>query len=217
MRRLTWCDVSTPRGLGPLEVGCKPPAGRCGGRALPADMTGGASGAAKHRGRASPSPAPLLAPALPPLAAYIRLWSVSVVCRVLTRAGAELVWNEAVAAGAVAALCFPLQPAALILGFGLRITALLASLPYIHDSQHWCLHTDLAVCVAVLGVLRQRAAAGKPAGLLAGLGRGEAAAVAAGAAATVRAQYIVLYAAAALFVPQSTWPAPTLPFPLAAR
>ena len=34
------------------------------------------------------------------------------------------------------AFCFPLNPSALLVGFGGRVAFILASLPYVHDSQN---------------------------------------------------------------------------------
>jgi hypothetical protein len=137
-----------------------------------------------------------------PLAAYVRIWAFSVLCRTLTRAGAELVFNDAVCLGCIAAFCFPLQPAALLLGFGTRVASLLTSMPYIHDSQHWCLHTDLAVMAAIVGALWQRARAAKPGPwgrMLAQFEPDGAAAVVAEATGTIRVQYLLFYSAAALY------------------
>lgn len=137
---------------------------------------------------------------LAPLAAYVRLWAVSVMLRVLSRSGFELLYNEAVAFFAAIAFLFPLHPLTLLLSFGWRIAALVASLPYIHDSQHWCLHTDLAVAFAIISMLRQRMASGPAAvPLLARFSREEADVVAKDAASTVQFQYLLLYMAAALY------------------
>jgi hypothetical protein len=133
-----------------------------------------------------------------PLTAYVRLWAVSVTCRVLSRAGAELRFNEAVAACALLAFISPKQPAALLLGLGCRIFAVLASMPYVHDSQYWCLQTDLALVLVILGTLRTRSRNGVV-GPAAGFDSKEAASVAAGTASIVRGQFLLFYTAAALF------------------
>ena len=72
----------------------------------------------------------------PLLAAYVRMWAVGTCVRTLSRSGRELVLNEMAAGGAAIAFCFPLNPLALLVGFGLRVLALLISLPYVHDSQN---------------------------------------------------------------------------------
>lgn len=135
------------------------------------------------------------------LAAYVRLWAVATATRVLSRSGAELRYNEAVALCAVLTFCFPLRPTVLLSSFGCRIAALLASLPYIHDSQHWCLQTDLAVAFAAIAMLRHRlsAAGGVAKALLERFGHEEAEVIALDAASTVRTQFRILYLAAALY------------------
>ena len=74
-------------------------------------------------------------PPPPLLSMYVRVWAAAVCCRVLSPPGRELRYNHVVAAAAALAFCLPLQPAALLVGFGIRILALLASFPYVHDSQ----------------------------------------------------------------------------------
>ena len=85
----------------------------------------GAGAGAKGKGVAPIAGFPLLA-------AYVRMWAVGTMCRTLGRSGRELTYNEPVALCAFVAFCFPLQPAALLLGFGARVAALVASLPYVH-------------------------------------------------------------------------------------
>jgi hypothetical protein len=167
---------------------------------------------------------------LSPLTLYVRFWAVSVVCRVVSRAGAELlyllrrisilrmcslrIWvlfavitllvmvdmrvdgsryNEAVAVCACLAFILPQHPAVLLMSLGCRMIAVLASMPYVHDSQYWCLQTDLALTVSVVIVVRHRSRS------LASLNHKEAEAVAAGLAPIVRGQLILFYSAAALF------------------
>ena len=74
-------------------------------------------------------------PSPPLLPMYVRVWAAAVCCRVLSPPGRELRYNHVVAAAAALAFCLPLQPAALLVGFGVRILALLASFPYVHDGQ----------------------------------------------------------------------------------
>ena len=60
----------------------------------------------------SPSPSPAITQTklpLSPLAAYVRVWAVATICRVVSRAGSELLYNQTVAGCAFVALCFPLQ------------------------------------------------------------------------------------------------------------
>ena len=87
------------------------------------------------------------------LRVYVWLWSLGNLSRVLSLPGAELVGNAVVAATSAVALAFPLRPAAVLAAFGVRIGAMLMSLPFLHDSQHWCLQTDAVVAAAALATL----------------------------------------------------------------
>ena len=164
-----------------------------------------------------------------PLTLYVRLWAFSVICRVLSRAGAELLYlfrrisrltisperlfalefvvsvlmliktlvagsryNEAVAVCACLALALPQHPAVLLLSLGCRISAVLESMPYVHDSQYWCLQTDLALTVSIITVVRHRSYS------FSGFNHKEAGAVAVRTASIVRGQLILFYSAAAL-------------------
>ena len=69
------------------------------------------------------------------MAVYVRLWAVSTAARAISRAGRELVYNEAVVAGSALAFALPTSPVAALIGVGTRVYALLASMPHIHNSQ----------------------------------------------------------------------------------
>ena len=102
------------------------------------------------------------------IAAYVRLWAFCTFTRVFFRSGKELVYNSYVAAAVVPSFLLPTQPLALLCGFGVRIFAMLSSLPYLHDSQHWCLQVTrrreprAAVAPARLESSRRRLASNHP-------------------------------------------------------
>ena len=132
------------------------------------------------------------------LPVYIRMWAVSTFLRVVTRFALELVYNPAVAVAACVAFCLPQTPLAVLVGLGVRIFALIASLPHIHNSQHWCLQTDIAMFVAVLAVLvKRRGVMTRRLGASA-FTRTEALEIAKTASATIRIQLICFYGSAAL-------------------
>ena len=136
------------------------------------------------------------------LPAYMRMWAVATFVRVTTSAGAELRYNNAVALAVLPTLCVPLVPVALLIGLCVRIAACFGSLPYLHDSQHWCLQTDLALLIAVLTVLaRRRKAAGGSVlrDQFVRFTRKEAADIMAHTTAIVRIQLLLFYTAAALY------------------
>ena len=101
-------------------------------------------------------------------AAYVRLWAFCTFTRVFFRSGKELVYNSYVAAAVVPSFLLPTQPLALLCGFGVRIYAMISSLPYLHDSQHWCLQVTrrresrAAVAPARLESSRRRLASHHP-------------------------------------------------------
>lgn len=115
-----------------------------------------------------------------------------------TSTGKELVFNNAVAVVTIPAFVFPSNPLALLLGFGMRIFAMIASLPYLHDSQHWCLQSDLAIFGALVYTLMTRLHKEKtlPAALFRTIEGQESVALTANASATVRVQFIWAYFAA---------------------
>ena len=118
--------------------------------------------------------------------------------RVTTSTGKELVFNNAVAVATVPAFVFPTNPIALLLGFGTRIFAMISSLPYLHDSQHWCLQSDLAIFGALVYTLMTRIRKEKtlPATLFRNVKGQESVALTTNASATVRVQFLWAYFAA---------------------
>ena len=138
---------------------------------------------------------------------YIYLWAIGNLSRVLSLPGVELVGNGAVALTSALALASPLNAAVLLLAFGTRVACMIASMPFLHDSQHWCMMTDIVVGAELLRTLRVRleqlrSSKGRRKGgiggaLLGPLSLTEADAVTAACAGTIRYQMIVLYAAAA--------------------
>ena len=90
------------------------------------------------------------------LITYVQLWSIATCARALSKAGRELKYNNIVAVTSLFTFFFPQYPLVMLIGFGSRIYALIASLPYIHNSQHWCLQTDLAMFVAILSIITSR-------------------------------------------------------------
>lgn len=135
------------------------------------------------------------------IASYVRIWSFCTFTRVFFRSGKELVYNNAVAVAVIPPLIYPKEPIALLLGFGTRIFAMISSLPYLHDSQHWCLQSDLAVFGAILGTLctsrlLNKKKKTKKNDMLESLNDPEAAEIVRVAAPTIRFGYIAFYFAA---------------------
>ena len=131
--------------------------------------------------------------------AYVRVWALSTALRAFSRAGRELKFNEAVIASCILAFACPRRPVAVLLALATRIGALIASLPYIHDSQHWALQTDVALLVSLVPALLKRRS------LSAILRPEESAPIAARAGATIYVQFVVFYAAAAYFKHNTAW------------
>lgn len=131
------------------------------------------------------------------LQVYARLWAVATACRVLSRAGTELVLNEYVAVACGITFLFPMSPVALMIGVCMRVYALFASLPYIHDSQYWCLQTDLAFLIAILSTLVQRYLK-KGLRVFASFDDPDADVLISRASATIWFQFLMMYTAAAL-------------------
>ena len=126
------------------------------------------------------------------LPVFVRMWAVSTFMRVTTRPGVELLYNPVVAGVACIAFGLPMQPLAVLLAFSVRIFALVSSCPYIHDSQHWCLQTDIAVVVVLIAALMKRR------GNVSAFSHAESLEIAQKASATIRMQFICFYASAAL-------------------
>ena len=137
------------------------------------------------------------------LAAFVRLWSFATISRNLTPPGVELRYNFPVAFFAFVSFLFPLQPIALILGFGVRVVACLASVPYVHDAQHWCNQTDVAFLFALIGLVWQKEKTSKTRNFLrmmtSRITYDQAESLIKNAAATIRIQLIMLYFGAALW------------------
>ena len=83
--------------------------------------------------------------------AYVRVWALCTALRAFSRAGVELVYNEAVIAACAAAFALPASPAAVLVAFSVRVFALLASMPYIHGAEG---RTTLERCREGAGRLR---------------------------------------------------------------
>ena len=123
-----------------------------------------------------------------------RARAVATIARVLSRAGRELRWNKAVGISCLLVIVFPESTLALMLGFGIRILALVMSMPYIHDSQHWSLQSDITTFGSILisgNVLRRKGYAEESSV--------ESNVVLLQAIPVVRFQFILMYTAAALF------------------
>lgn len=142
------------------------------------------------------------------LPAYIRMWAVATFVRVTTSAGAELRYKTPVAVAVLPALCVPKMPVPVLIAVCVRIHALLATTPYLHDSQWWSLYTDLAVLIAVLTALGRRRRGGTPSTGESGVSidvlvhsftRKEAQDIVAHMSAVVRIQLLLFYTSAALY------------------
>ena len=105
-------------------------------------------------------------------------------------------WNVVVVVvTALMAACCPLQPIVLLVAFAVRIFQMVSSMPYLHDSQHWCLQTDLTLITALILCVMSR-----PRHRVAdALAPNEAARITSSAGATIRVQLFFVYTAAALF------------------
>ena len=139
------------------------------------------------------------------LPAYVRMWAVATAVRVTTSAGAELRYKTGVAVAVLPTLCIPQLPLAVVSALCVRILSLMATTPYLHDSQVWCLHTDFALLIAVLTVLRRRRRGGKQHdsvmdhSLVRGFTREEAVDIMAHTSSIVRIQLLLFYTSAALY------------------
>ena len=141
------------------------------------------------------------------IAAYVRVWAAATFARVVFRAGKELVYNRIVAVAVVPAFFFPTHPVALVVGFGVRIFAMISSLPYLHDSQWWCLQSDAAVLGALVGTLwvsrcirtMQSSTKRATSPLLDSLCESEASNIVSEVAPTIRILYIFCYFAAGIW------------------
>ena len=81
--------------------------------------------------------------------------------RVISPSGKALRYNRLVMISSCIAFFFPLKKDhkdnnriknkfVVLSCFCVRILSLVSSLPYVHDSQHWCLQTDLAVVAEII-------------------------------------------------------------------
>ena len=134
---------------------------------------------------------------MPRMDEYVRVWAVMTATRHLTPPGRELLGTTAVSATCFAAFALPSEPVVLVAALVVRIAAILASLPYVHDAQHWCAQTDAVVLAALLFHLaRRRRLTGKAAARWGRLTDAEADSVFAAARPTIQLQMILLYASA---------------------
>ena len=127
---------------------------------------------------------------------YVRVWAVMTAARHLTPPGRELLFPNAVGCVCLAAFWLPLEPAALVAAFALRIIAIVASLPYVHDAQHWCMQTDIVILVTLLYhiAMRKRESSTRWGSLT----EKEADSVYESAKPTIRLQMIFLYTSAGM-------------------
>ena len=93
-----------------------------------------------------------------PLAAFVRLWSMSVIVRNYARLRVDLSdpLSLAVCCASLLASAWPASPPLLLAAVGLRVTQIWRGVPYVYDTQCWCLLWDAALLLNLLLLLASR-------------------------------------------------------------